>query len=110
MNDNWQRYLIGVVVAGLLGLYGVTCVLRAKAWLPGSPAFSPMSGGGLTGPAAVCMGVAYLGVAGYLFARFYLENTVESAKWQSVTYLLEVGALVMFIGGVPLAFWFGMCL
>ena len=108
MNDNWQRYLIGVMVAGLLGIYGVTCVLRARAWVPGRAFF--LHGGPITGREAVCRGVAYLGVAGYLFARFYLENTVQGTKWQSATNLLQVGTLVVFIGGVALAFWFGLYL
>jgi hypothetical protein len=56
------------------------------------------------------MGIAYLGAAGYLFARFYLENTVQSTRAQNVTYLLQVCALVVLVAGVGLAFWFGLFL
>jgi hypothetical protein len=108
MNENWQKYLIGVAVAALLALYGATCVVRARAWVPGSTFFG--RGGPITGREAVFMGVAYLGAAGYLFARFHLENAVHSTRAQNVTYLLQVGALVVFIVGVGLALRFGLYL
>ena len=108
MHENWQKYFIGVAVAALLGLYGATCVLRARAWVPGPPFYH--YGGTVMGREAVCMGVAYLGGAAYLFARFYLENAVRSTRAENVAYLLQVGALVVFIVGVVLAFRFGLYL
>jgi hypothetical protein len=53
------------------------------------------------------MGVACLGGAGYLFARFYLESSVRGTRALEVTMLLQVGALVVFIVGVGVALWFG---
>jgi hypothetical protein len=110
VNESWQKYLLGVAVAALLALYGTTCVLQARVCVPG---LLHLPGGlALTidelviGSEAVCIGIACLGAAGYLFARFYLENTVQSTKGQNVTYLLQVCALVVLVAGVGLAFWF----
>lgn len=106
MNESWQKYVIGIVAAALVTLCAVTMMLRQQAWVPGSRYIPGMRGVSVTGPGAVFMGVACLGVAGYLFARFYLEKAVQGTRGQNVTYLLQVCALVVLVAGVGLAFWF----
>jgi hypothetical protein len=105
MNERWRKYLIGVLAAGFLAAVAVQWVMRREVPLEDGVPWP--SGQKIRGWEAVFMGVACLGGAGYLFARFYLESSVRGTRALEVTMLLQVGALMVFIVGVGVALWFG---
>jgi hypothetical protein len=107
MGERWGKYLIGVLAAVFLAVVASQWVMRRE--VPLNDDFPWSQGRRITGWEAVFMGVALLGVAGYLFAHFFLEASVRSRWAVEATILLQVGALLLFIVGVGVALWFGLC-
>ena len=103
MKGLWQKWVLGRACGGLLAVYGLRCVVQRTAYVPGALVW--MHGVVISGRGAVFTGIAYLGAAVFLFARFDLEKSVSSDSGQGLASALEVVGLLVVILAAASAWW-----
>ncbi|MCB1225552.1 MAG: hypothetical protein KDK99_07060 [Verrucomicrobiales bacterium] len=88
----WKKWLAGVVIPALFGLGGWASIVREK-----SIVFGQSGNAELNGPAAVSMGVGYLGLCVFLHFHYFWGLSESLARWSAIGKGI---GLVAFTGGI----------
>lgn len=103
MKGLWQKWVVGRACGGLLAVYGLRCVVQRTAYVPG--ALISTDGAVISGRGALFTGIAYLGAAVFLLARFDLEQSLPGDLGQGLASALEVVGLLVVILAAASAWW-----